>query len=509
MPSGPLGRRARQRGWRRELRTVRRTIWGCVVALTSLAACTGVLLAFRPHLAVATSALVLVVPVVLAVAVGGFAVGLGTAVAGFLVFDWFFIPPFGTLSVGAAQNWVALGVYLVVVLVVARVVAVQQAARAVAAAREDAVRRLFDVTESLIGERPLAELLDLVATTVHEAFATRWVAVLLPSDGVLEIAATAGAPLDDDDRRAALGPVGSTQSMALAGHPGDVSRLALLALQRPVGQLVLAGAELDEFRRQLLSTIANQAALAIERSQLRAQALRTELLEEVDRSRSALVGAVSHDLRTPLATITAAVTTLRDREATLSPGDHDELLATIEDQSERLARLVTNLLDMARLEAGSLVLRPEPHAVRELVDAALAASTAALREHLVRVDLDDELPLVEVDEVLIVQVVANLLHNAAQHSPDDSAITVTAHVAGTDVVVTVRDQGPGVPEAEREQIFHMLDRNAGSGRAGLGLAISTAFVGAHGGRLRVEDAPGGGASFSFSLPVADLDQVPS
>jgi two-component system, OmpR family, sensor histidine kinase KdpD len=485
---------------------VRRAVWGGVVALVALLACTGVLLAFRPHLSVATSALVLVVPVVLGVAVGGFAAGAGAAVAGFLVFDWFFIPPFGTLDVGAAQNWVALAVYLVVVVVVARVVAVQQAARQLAAAREDAVRRLFEVSESLIGERPLDELLDLVARTVHEGFGTRWVAVLLPRDGRLEIVATAGEPLGDGERLAAIGALGTPQSMALAGEPGEVSRLALLAVHRPVGQLVLAGASLDAFRRQLLSTIANQAALAIERSQLRAQALRTELLEEVDRWRNALVGAVSHDLRTPLASIKAAATTLRGADAPIPPEDRDVLLETIDEQADHLARLVANLLDMARLEAGTLTLRRELHPVADVVAAALRAVGLVLTDHELAVHLDDELPLVDVDLVLISQVLANLLTNASQHSAEGSTITVAAAGVGGDVAISVSDEGPGVPIAEREQIFHMLDRNAGSGRAGLGLAISTAFVEAHGRHITVEDARGGGACFTFTVPAAVLDE---
>jgi two-component system sensor histidine kinase KdpD len=488
---------------------VRKTVVGLAVACCTLAACTGVLLVLRPHLAVATCALVLVIPVVVGVAAGGFTTGLVTAGLGFLVFDFFFIPPFGTLSVGASQNWVALGVYLVVVVVVARVVEVQQQARRVAAEREDAVRRLLVVTESLISERSLDELLALVATTVHDAFGARWVALLLPSDDALEIAATAGAPLTSEERAAALGEQGAAQSIGLVGDPGELTRLALTAVQRPVGQLVVAGAPRDAFSRRLLTVLANQAALAIERSQLREQALRTELLEEVDRWRNALVGAVSHDLRTPLAAITTAVTALRDHDAVLSAADHDQLLETIELQSDHLARLVANLLDMARLEAGTLALHRQPHTVREVVDAAVTAAGSALRDHVLAVELDDALPLVEVDLVLVAQVVANLLTNAAQHGPDGSTVTVAAHPVSGGVSVAVRDEGPGVAEEDRERIFHMLDRNAGSGRAGLGLAISTAFVEAHGGRLRVDDAPGSGASFSFQLPAAALQHVPA
>jgi two-component system, OmpR family, sensor histidine kinase KdpD len=485
---------------------VRRTVWGGAAALVAMAACTGVLLAYRPHLSVATSALVLVVPVLVGVSIGGFTAGVLAAILGFLVFDWFFVPPFGTLSVGRAEDWVALAVYLVVVLIVTRVVVIQQDARRIAAARESAARGLSVLSEHLIGERPLSELLSLVARTVNETFATRWVAVLMPVDGALTIAVTAGEPLSDAERDLALGSAGTTQSMTLVGGGSEVSRIALTVVQRPVGQLVVGGASLDAFNRELLGTFANQAALAIERSRLREQVLRTELLEEVDRWRSALVGAISHDLRTPLASIKAAVTTLSGAPAALSSTDERELLDTIEHQCDHLARLVANLLDMARLEAGSLTLRSEPHAMTEVVDAAVTAAGSALDHHVLVVHVDDTLPLVKVDLVLIAQVVANLLTNAAQHAPDGSRISIDAHESGRELIVSVTDEGPGVRAEDRERIFHMLDRQAGSGRAGLGLAISTAFVEAHGQRLTVTDAPDGGASFTFRVPVADLDE---
>ena len=489
--------------------TVRRTALGVIAALAVLTICTLVMLALRPHLSVATAALVLVVPVLVGVAIGGFTAGAATAAVGFLVYDWFFIPPYGTLTVGAAQNWAALAVYVVVVLIVARLVHIEQGARDAAAFREEAIRRLFVVSETLIGERTLKELLDLVATTVHDTFRTRWVAVLLPVDGELTVSATAGEPLGDDDMAAALGSSGATQALALVAEHRDISRVALTALQRPVGQLVVAGAQLVDYERQLLGTFANQAALAIEQSQLRERARRTEMLEAVDAWRAALVGAVSHDLRTPLASIKAAVSTLRAEGVELSEQDHDILLETIEDQGDHLARLVANLLDMARLESGTLRLRQEPHAVLELVDAAMASVGSALGSHAVAIHVPDELSLVEVDLVLIAQVLANLLSNAAQHSPDGSKITVAAAEQPGKVALSVSDQGPGVREEDREGIFLMIDRHAGSGRAGLGLAISTAFVQAHGERLWVEDAPGGGATFTFTVPVAQLGEVPT
>jgi two-component system sensor histidine kinase KdpD len=482
----------------------RRTATGVVAGLVLLSIFCLVMVPFRTHLSIATSALLLVVPVVAATTIGGFVAGLVSSGVGFLLYDWFFIPPYGTLSVGARENWFALFVYIAVVVLVARVVAVQQSSRNAATFREMAIRRLFVVTEQLISARPVNELLELVASTVQVIFDARWVALLLPCEDHLEIAATAGTTMDDTDRARALGGSGEAQSLTLSGGGHDVTRLSLRTAHRPVGQLVIAGASLSTFERELLATFANQAALAIERSQLIDISGRTAVLEEVDRWRAIMLSAVSHDLRTPLASVKAAVSTLRNTSVQLSDSDREELLELIEEQSDHLARLVANLLDSARLEAGTLSIRREVHAVEEIVDGARRSAGAALNDHHVVVRLDDDLPLVDVDLVLISQVVANLLVNASQHSAPGSEIEIVARAKGDRVHFSIIDHGTGVAREDREKIFTMMDRRAGSTRSGLGLAISRPFVRAHGSDLVVSDVDGGGANFSF-----DLDAVPS
>ncbi len=480
--------------------------WGVVLGLGAVLGCTAAMVPIRTQLSVATCALVLVVPVVLGVAVGGFVAGSITVVGGFLAYDWFFIPPYGTLEIGQGQNWVALFVYVIVMLVVARVVAFQVRARDLAASRALAISQLFTVSQSLTSDKPLQEMLDLVVTTVHQTFATTWVAVLLPDGNQLRIAATAGLNLSPAERAEIETTSPTPTSLTLTSGPVPSSRIALSATSGPVGQLVLAGADLDLNQRALLRTFANQAAVAIERSQLQAQATKTQLLEELDRWRSALIGAVSHDLRTPLASVKSAVSTLRSPELTVSDADEAALLSMIEEQTDHLARLVTNLLDAARLETGTLVLRREVHSVDEVIGTAIASLGTALDHHELRLVLDADLPLVDVDLVLCGQIVANLLSNAAHHGPEGTVITVTAQRQDAVVMVSVADQGPGVEPQDREKIFQMVDRIAGSGRAGLGLSLSTAFAQAHGQHLTVDDAPGGGARFSLPLEVAELEE---
>ncbi len=486
----------------------RRALAGAALALAGIAALSAAMIPLRSHLSVATSALVLVVPVVAGVAAGGFAAGAVAVLAGFLAYDFFFIPPYHTLSVGEVQNWVALIVYAAVMLVVARVVANLRAARAAARRHEEDTRRLFELSDVLIADQPMPELLKRIVATVKEAFALRSVALLLPEDGTLAVAACAGEPLSASEVAAAM-PVGGAPRAAGVLQPSasEVVALPLSATGRPLGVLALLGARLSAHEWGLLRTHANQAALALERGQLREQALRSELLEEVDRWRSALMGAVSHDLRTPLASVKAAVSALRREDAPLGAQDVRELLELIETQSDRLARLVTNLLDMTRIQSGALELHRAPVALDELVSEALGALGLS-PAHRVALDLPADLPLVDVDHVLVGQVLANLLENADRYAPEETAITVGARALGDRVEVRVVDRGPGVPARERDRVFEMFNRVSGAGRAGLGLAIAKSFVEAHGQSIHVEDRPGGGAQFVFFLPRADLEAGP-
>jgi two-component system sensor histidine kinase KdpD len=227
------------------------------------------------------------------------------------------------------------------------------------------------------------------------------------------------------------------------------------------------------------------------------------LLEEIDLWRRALMGAASHDLRTPLASMKTAVSNLRQADAQLTPEDRAELLELIEQQSDRLARLVTNLLDMTRIEAGALELRPSALPFEELVEEALGSLGGIVPADRVRVDAPTNLPLLVVDHVLMSQVLSNILENAGRLSPAQSNIVVSARQAPSSsdrVEVAVSDDGPGIAPGERERVFEMFSQNGAGGRAGLGLAIAKAFVEAHGGHIWVDPATEGGTRVVFTVP---------
>jgi len=229
--------------------------------------------------------------------------------------------------------------------------------------------------------------------------------------------------------------------------------------------------------------------------------LRSETLEEVDRVRRSLLGAVSHDLRTPLATMKVASSTLLDADGSLAPGDARELHELLDVQTDRLTRLVTSLLDMTRYEAGVLEVRRTPVAPLDLVGETLAGLRPELGDRLVDIAIPESLPRVRVDPVLVGQVLVNLIENADRHAPPGSAICVEADTRGQKVILSVADHGPGVPADERDAVFERFVRFDTGGRAGLGLAIARTFVEAHGERVWVEDVAGGGARFAFTMPA--------
>jgi K+-sensing histidine kinase KdpD len=319
-------------------------------------------------------------------------------------------------------------------------------------------------------------------------------------DVLAEVAATFGltgvALVESDDDTGADGTVLARVGPAFHG-PGTVN-VSAGGNRRLLG----AGPELFAEDRRLLENLALAASSAVDAQALAGEASRARELAEVDRLRSALLAAVGHDLRTPLAGIKAAATTLREPGVTLADADRDELLATIEQSTDRLGDLIANLLDLSRLQAGALSLRLRPVAVDEVVARAL------LDRHLGEVvnAVDDDLPLALADPGLLERVLANLVDNAHRHASARPSVEVRAQATATAVEVMVVDHGPGVPESEWDRIFvpfQRLDDRSGDAGVGLGLAIARGFTDAMGGTVRPGATPGGGLTMTVTLPLAD------
>lgn len=487
--------------------THRRRLVGGAVAILATALLTAVMLPFRSHLDIASVALVFVVPVVLGAAVGGFVSGLAAVSIGFLAYDFFFIPPYLTLNVSRAGEWVALAVYVVVMLLVSRVVDLLWRTEARSQQGQRDTAHLFEMSQLFVGERPSGQLFEIVVETVRDAFDLSAVVLLLPREGPsggLEVVAHSGRPVTPAEL-AQLTPAGGSLATLRTSAPlvsnglqvtEHLQTIVLAVQERPLGLLGIIGPPLPRHRRELLTALANHVSLSLERAMLRDQALKVQLLEQIDRHRRYLFSAVSHDLRTPLASIKASASALLNPSASLSDADRAELASLIEAQSDRLSRVVSNLLDMTRIQAGTLVLDRRSLSVEEIVDAVLDALGPAAER--VKTVLPSEPIVMKADRTLLVEALFNLAENALRYSPASVPIEITAELSplgGGVVSLTVSDRGPGMPPEQRARLTRGFEDgirapNVRAG-SGLGLSIARAFLEAHGGSLRIEDAEPG------------------
>ena len=382
-----------------------------------------VMLPFRSQLATATAAVVLVVPCVAGVVTGGLVAGLVTVAAGFLIYDFVFVPPYGTLNVSGWQDWVALGVYVVVTLLVAgdRHQSRHRPAPPLALGRPTpATCSICPNCSSSISPRLSSVKPWSNGRTTSSGL--EGVALLLSVDGRLDVVASSGTPISPEELSRLQPDAGLPVALSTGTSHDVVQTLALASSGRPVGLLVMRDVPAEPTVRELLPIVGNHLAVALERAQLRERIVHAEVLEEVDRLRHSLIGAVSHDLRTPLATIKVASSTFLDRSSELSPGDAAELHSLIDLQADRLTRLVNSLLDMTRIQSGTLEVRRRPWSLRDIVNEALAELHSSLAGRPVDVVLPDGLPFVDVDPLLISQVLANLVDNANRHGPAGTPI---------------------------------------------------------------------------------------
>jgi K+-sensing histidine kinase KdpD len=424
-------------------------------------------------LSLASVALLYLVPVVLVGGLAGVWAGLAAALVADTLLNWYFIPPYRTLVVDSRDNIVVLLVYALVATTVAVAMDLAARLRAAATRSEAEARLLAGVTTRPVAERSLTELLE----HVRSVFGMRAVA-LLERDAVGE------------------------SVVAAVGEP-DLSGPPALSVPAADGlRLVCEGPPVFAEDRRLLGRLAAAAARTLEAQRQAAQVGR---LAEVDRARSAILAAVGHDLRTPLAAIKAAASSLRAPDVTFSAEEAGELLATVDESADRLDDLVENLLAMSRVQAGALSVHPRPVALDEVVARALLHADTP-----VRVEVDDRLPLVRADPGLLERVVANLVANAgaaSRRSGTAEPVLLLATAGPTRVRLAVVDHGDGVPPGQWERMFAPFQRphdRTSEGGPGLGLAIARGFTEAMEGTLTASGTDGGGLTMTVTLPRAEL-----
>jgi len=412
------------------------------------------------------------------------------------VVNYYFVAPLHQFTISQPENVLALSVFVVIAALVSRVVDMA-ARRTSEAARSNAEAETMSTLAGSVlrGEQAIPALLE----RVRETFAV---------DRVSLLRRDSSAPASEGPG----GMRGSWTCLASVGdqpctHPEDGDAEA------PVGPdlvLVLGGRAIAAEDQRVLNAFAAQVAVAFEQRRLAQAADAAAGVAEADRMRTALLNAVSHDLRTPIASAKAAISSLRSGEVRWSPEDRQELLATADDALDRLTDLVTNLLDLSRLQAGVLSVAIRPVGVDEVVGVALDHVRAVVPDRawqLVQVDVPSTLPEVAADAGLLERVIANLVENALRHTPPDQPVRLAASAIGNVVEVRVIDRGPGIPADDRSAVFapfQRLDDHGASGGTGvgLGLAIARGFVEAMHGTVTLDDTPGGGLTATVGLPIA-------
>jgi two-component system sensor histidine kinase KdpD len=514
------------------------------LAFVSVLIVTGAMLPFRDSLGVLNVTLIfLLLCFVLSLVVGA-GPGVLAAIVSFLAFDFFFIPPFYTFTVDKSHHVLALFVYLGVAVVSAQLVAHIRSRSEVAERAQRRTELLYELNAALIADVTVEEVLATIVERVVHIYGARGCRILLPNDEetltgermlevrswfppessreidrqqraiadwVLQHREPAGLnTLDKRSYRSRRG--GTVRPVPLVRKAPDVLYLPIATSQHTIGVLEISSREergvFTEEDQELLGSFSNQAALALERGRLSEEAAKAAALTESDQLKSALLAAVSHDLRTPLAVTKACVTSLLDESVKWSDEERDEFLRSIDEETDRLTLLVSNLLDLSRIEGG--VLRPEKewYDVAELIEdvAGRLDPHAKQTAHLLRTDVEEDLPVAHFDYVEIAQVVMNLGENAIKYTPAGSDIVLSASQTQSAIEISVKDNGPGIPPKELPYIFDKFHRAEVTKRVpgiGIGLAICKGIVEAHGGRIWVESEPGKGANFRFTIPIEE------
>ena len=458
----------------------------------------------------------------LCVVVAAIYLGRGPAIVasftGVLALDFFFVPPAFTLAVADTEYVLTFLGLLGVGLVISNLAAQVRNQVENAQRREVETATLYALSRDLSAAEGLEAIVQAIVGNVGQTF-DRQVAVLLSASG-------SGVDLGAQRQSADFARDPSQVEVARwvfrhersAGRGTDTfaeSPAYYLPLKTARGMIGVLGARpmqpgrlLSPEQRRLLEALANQAALAIERAQLAEAAQHAQLLAATEKLQSALLNSVSHDLRTPLVSITGVLSSLEDEEAPLEPQTRRALIETAHEEAERLNRLVGNLLDMTRIEAGAVHIARELEDVQDAIGSALEQLKPRVEGRQIRIDVPLDLPFVPMDFVLIVQVLVNVIDNALKYSPAEMPIEIRAWMAEGDVAIQVADRGIGIPAEDLDRVFdkfYRVQRPDNVMGTGLGLSISKGLVEAHDGRIWAENRPGGGAAFTLTLPVERSD----
>jgi two-component system sensor histidine kinase KdpD len=488
-----------------------------IAALASI----GMALAAMPtvgYLDLANIAMLFLLVVLLAAVRLGRGPSVTATCVGVACFDFFFVAPRFTFAISDFQYLVTFGVMLAVGLITGHLTAGLRFQAQVAARRESRTRALYEFARALSGVLLVEQIQEATRAAIAQSFGARTALLLPDAEGRLQLAADADAQIAGLDTGVAQWAFDHGASAGRGTNTLPASPVFYLPLVAPMGTRGVLAIESEGSRwllvpeqRQQLDTFAALAAIAIERVHYIEVAQQALVSMESERLRNSLLAALSHDLRTPLTSLMAQAEWLAQSAPPLAPAQRG-MADALREETVRLSVLVTNLLDMARIESGAVKLRLQWQPIEEVIGSALRASRAALARHVVQTQVPAQLPLVNYDAVLIERVLCNLLENAGKYTPAGSTITIEAEVHGIWMKVSMSDNGPGLPPGQEEAVFEKFmrgERESAQPGVGLGLAICRAIVGAHGGAIHGAAAPGGGTRFVFTLPLGTPPAMPA
>jgi two-component system sensor histidine kinase KdpD len=408
-------------------------------------------------------------------------------------FNFFFLPPYGTLTIADPQNWIALFAFLITAIVASNLAERARREAARAHQRRTEVERLYALSQSLLTAENIVELLNRIPSMISETFGAEG-AILRIKSRDTTYKSHPNVALDSGKLRATIA----------RGEPALEVRAAYIPLRigiRTTGAVAIAGAPPS---RETLDAIGSLIGIAIERANAIEELTKTRALQENEKLRSALLDSVTHEFRTPLTGIKASVTTLL-AQFDLEEDQRQELLTVIDEETDRLNRLVGEAAEMSQLDSGVFKLEKRLQSIRQAVDSALDEVKTTIQPHPITISILDDLPVVMMDCQRIAEVLLHLIQNAAKYSPPESPIRISATLEGDYLVCSIADQGPGIDSFEQSLVFDKFYRGRNQRYAahgtGMGLAICKTIIEAHGGTIGVVSQVGKGSVFSFSLPL--------
>jgi two-component system sensor histidine kinase KdpD len=488
-----------------------------LLSIGTVASCTGIAALMRPYVTVVDAAMVYLLGIVLVASRTGKKPSLLATFLSVAAYDFFFISPFYTFTVHDVRYIFTFIVMFVIAFVISTLTLRIRHQAEAARQRERRTAALYSLSRKLVHERGIEQLSAIAIKHISDVLSSH-VIVLVPGErGKLTVPATGPGTfaLDQKEMSVAQWSFDHRQRAGLGTDTLSGSRalyLPLASASKTVGVIGVmpgAGHFFDQEQVHILESFANQTAMAIERASLAEEAQEALLKAETETLRNTLLSSVSHDLRTPLAAITGAASTLLQKEVTFGVAEKQELVQTIYEEAEHLNQIIRNVLNMTRLEAGTITVKKEWQPLEEIIGAVLDRLSEKIKDRPLKTSLPEDLPLLSFDPLLIEQVLMNLLDNALKYTPQGTPIEISASVRDGEVMVELEDRGPGIPPGEEEKIFEKFVRaSATGGGIGLGLTICRAVITAHGGKIWAENRAGGGAAFRFTLPVGEQPPLP-